>query len=120
MAFISKQLGANYEQQAKALLEHHGYRIIATNFFCKGGEIDLIASKGNLLVFFEVKFRKSQNFGDPSEFITPSKQQKLMRCAQFFLKKHPELAHWQMRFDVLAFWGNAGEMNWIENAFGGW
>ena len=120
MSLFSKKQGHNYEQRAADYLKSQGFQILAQNFFCKGGELDLVAQKAQRLVFIEVKYRKSRNYGDPSEYVSADKQQKLQRCAQVFLQKNPNYNSLEMRFDVMTFCGEETQPQWIENAFGGW
>ena len=68
-------------------LEQKGYIMIAKNFSCKLGEIDLIARQGKTIVFIEVKTRSSCEFGLPQESIGPKKVRHLRRCAQFYINK---------------------------------
>ena len=115
----AKKSGQQKEQQACDWLQTQGFHILAQNYLCKGGEIDIIAlSSNSTLVFFEVKYRKNSHFGHPSEFVTPKKQQRIIHCAQYFLLKHPQLTHHPMRFDVITFEGKQTTPEWIENAFG--
>lgn len=111
-------IGQQKEQQAKLWLQRKHIQIIADNFRCKGGEIDLIGLSNDELIFFEVKYRKQNNYGHPAEFVTASKQQKLIHAAQTYLLKHPQYQNHAMRFDVITFEGEDTEPNWIENAFG--
>lgn len=115
--------GQQKEQQAQAWLKQQQIEIIAQNFHCKGGEIDLIGlstvdSKEPTLIFFEVKYRKNSDYGHPSEFVTPVKQQRIILCAQNFLLKHPEYTDYAMRFDVIGFAGEQKSPDWIQDAFG--
>lgn len=123
--------GQQKERQARVWLEQHNIEIIAQNFHCRGGEIDLIGlskhpkptnpkhlEKQPRLIFFEVKYRKNNLHGHPAEFVTPQKQQRILLCAQTFLLKHPNLATLPMQFDVITFEGLQTTPEWIEDAFG--
>ena len=116
--------GQQKELQARAWLEQHHIEIIAQNFLCRGGEIDLIGrskatkNQPSRLIFFEVKYRKNSLYGHPAEFVTPQKQHRLLLCAQTFLLKHPDLADSPMQFDVITFEGEQTTPEWIEDAFG--
>lgn len=110
-----KRIGDQKEQLAKAYLVQHQLRFIEQNFHCKWGEIDLIFQDptSNQLVFVEVRYRSSKQYGGAAASITPAKQQKIKKSALFYLsqrKIEPNL-----RFDVIAIDGN--EINWIQNAF---
>ncbi len=69
----NQQLGRIGEDTAKAFLECKGYRILHRNFRCRAGEIDLVALKGRILHFIEVKTRQGDSYGHPAESITPKK-----------------------------------------------
>ncbi|GKT11654.1 MAG: putative endonuclease [Thiomicrorhabdus sp.] len=126
-------IGRQKEQQAEAWLKKQKIKIIAQNFTCKGGEIDLIGLTNEhpplskicnpknsepILIFFEVKYRKNSLYGHPAEFVTPQKQQRIIHSAELFLLKHPKLNHHAMRFDVITFEGDQKEPDWIQDAFG--
>ncbi len=89
------------ELLAAAVLVLKGYRIAARNWRCALGEIDLIARRGDLVVFVEVKTRTSRAAGAPEEALTAAKQARLVRLAQVYLSR------WRgstpaCRFDVVA------------------
>lgn len=115
--FQHLKIGQQKEQQAKQWLKKQGFKIIAENYHCKGGEIDLIGLKDENLTFFEVKFRQSSNYGHPAEMVTYQKQQHIVHCAQTFLLKHPKHQERAMQFDVLTFSADQTEPDWIQNAF---
>ena len=102
------ELGAWGENLAAAQLEKEGYRIRERNFRCRLGEIDIIAQKGDILAFVEVKLRKSSSHGEAREFVTASKQQKLRMTASFFLTGRPWTQDLQPRFDVLEIYAPQG------------
>ena len=95
---ISGQLGEN---AAAAFLRKKGYEIIERNFRTRTGEIDIIAIDKDTLAFVEVKARYSDEFGSPLEAITYWKLKSLIRTAQFYKLKHPELPE-LMRIDAVA------------------
>lgn len=117
---MSKQLGQDYEQHAEAFLIKQGFQILARNFYCKGGELDLVGLDQGCLVFIEVKYRQTEKFGHPNEFVSAQKQQRLYRCAQNFLLKHPPYQSHPMRFDVIAFLKAQSNPDWTKDAFGSW
>jgi putative endonuclease len=84
-----KRLGTEGETIARAYLEQHGWRIVAMNFRCSAGEMDVIAEEPTLpiptLVFVEVKTRRGARHGSPRESVDLRKQQKLATVAQTFL-----------------------------------
>ncbi len=96
-----QRLGKQGESLAARHLQSKGYRIIARNFRTRNGEIDLIATNRNTLVFIEVKTRIGNLYGEPLESITPWKIRALIRTANFFQSFHPELPQSQ-RIDAIA------------------
>ncbi|MBQ9663205.1 MAG: YraN family protein [Oscillospiraceae bacterium] len=94
------ELGAWGEQQAALYLQQQGYRIAARNYRCRMGEIDLIAQKDETLAFVEVKLRKDACHGEAREFVTASKQQKLILAARYYIMSHPQAEELSLRFDV--------------------
>ena len=81
-----KALGSRGEDYACRYLLGQGYAIVQRNFRCRMGEIDIIASKNNILCFIEVKTRASVRYGRPVEAVTKAKQQKIYRCAEYYLQ----------------------------------
>ena len=115
-----RQIGDAGEEIAAGYLTEHGYQIIARNFSCKAGETDIIAQKGNVIVFAEVKTRKSTLFGLACEAVDAKKQRRLLICAQLFLKMNPRFRYCSPRMDIIEVYRNNGfcRVNHIENAFG--
>lgn len=94
--------GNNGEKIAEKYLEEKGYEIIKRKFhFGKIGEIDLIAKDGDVIVFVEVKARKSAEFGSGLEAITPTKQRHLINVARGFLYDK-KIENTYTRFDVIS------------------
>lgn len=94
-------LGARGEYLAERFLRRAGFRIVARNYRCPAGELDLIARDGDALVFIEVKTRAADDDADPEENIGPAKQSQLIRTARDFIARHrfPPGAY---RFDAVA------------------
>lgn len=91
MAASRVRLGRQGERLARQYLEGAGYGIVAANYRCPWGEIDLIAQDGRELVFVEVRTRRSVNYGTPPESITAAKREHLRAAALDYLqKRHPE------------------------------
>ena len=95
------QLGAEGEARAAEHLTREGFHILARNTRPGGVEIDLIARRGRLLVFAEVKTRSSRRFGPPELAVDPRKQARIVRGAAAWLREHRPRAP-RVRFDVLA------------------
>ena len=109
------KLGSAAENAAADFLQQQGLKLIARNFRCPYGEIDLIMQDGKTLVFIEVRLRNSNNFGGAAMSITQSKQQKLKRSAERYIQIHGECA---CRFDaVLMQTIDTGTLEWVHNAF---
>lgn len=114
------RVGAAGEALAERTLRGRGYQIVARNWHCRYGELDLIAEEGGELVFVEVKTRRGTALGLPEEALTPSKRLRLLAAAQQYLleQETPERAY---RFDVVAIEldgrGTTGEVRIYSNAF---
>lgn len=95
------ELGKKGEQLAAAFLEREGYQILCTNYYFDKAEIDIIAQKTkNTLVFVEVKTRNSNFFGDPQDFVKPSKIKLLVKAAnEYVISNNLDV---EVRFDVIA------------------
>jgi putative endonuclease len=89
------------EDEAARELAELGYRILARNYRCRGGEADLVAEDGETLVFVEVKARSSLRHGLPREAVGWRKQQRLKSAAERYLHDHPEAEERPVRFDVV-------------------
>ena len=119
----SNEAGKNGEKIAADYLRKKGYRIVSRNFRSKRGEIDLIATTGNYLVFVEVKERAANAMVSPLEAVTSAKRARIIRAAQYYLMRYP--SHLQPRFDVIAIehrLDGVYAVTHLENAFegGGW
>ncbi|MFQ5988424.1 MAG: YraN family protein [Candidatus Methylomirabilales bacterium] len=80
-------IGMEGEAVARRFLEGLGFRIVEENFVCPLGEIDLIAKDGEILVFVEVKARRSARFGTPAEAVHAKKQRQILRVAEAYLRE---------------------------------
>jgi putative endonuclease len=78
------------------------YKILDTNCWLGGSELDVVARRGRTLVFCEVKSKSGTAFGDPLEMVTTTKIRRLRRAAEGWLARHPELSDLEVRFDVIA------------------
>lgn len=100
------------EERAMRHLESRGLSLVARNFRCRGGEIDLVMQDRNTLVFVEVRQRADARFGGAAASVTAGKQRRLVLAAQVFLQRYAEVP--PCRFDVVAI--EAGNLHWIPNA----
>lgn len=116
----TKDIGNFGENAAAEFLEDNGYEILRRNFLLKFGEVDIIAEKDGCKVFVEVKTRKNNLYGNPSEFVNLKKQQRIKKAAACFA----DLVNDDVRFDVIEViyeekYGSltATDINHIVNAF---
>jgi putative endonuclease len=82
-----RAVGIEGEAVARRFLEGLGFRIVEENFSCPLGEIDLIAEEGGILVFVEVKTRRSARFGTPAEAVHARKQRQILRVAEAYMRE---------------------------------
>jgi putative endonuclease len=94
------EIGRSGEAVAEAYLRARHFRIVAKNFRCRAGEIDLVARDGGELVFVEVRSRRGGRTGTALESVTAAKQLRVARVARYYLAAHG-LADVASRFDVL-------------------
>ena len=87
-------------------LRKHHYRLVAMNYRSRFGEIDLIVSNREYLVFVEVKLRKSARFARALEHVDPNKQNRLRTTAEIYLSQNP--TNLQPRFDVIEIYAPDG------------
>lgn len=111
--------GSIYEQKARVYLETQGLKFIAANQTFKCGELDLVMTDGDTIVFVEVRQRKSNRFGSAVESIDYRKQQKWINAANIWLftKRNQSLDTAKCRFDVVAFEGDNPPL-WLPNFLG--
>src|SRR5689334_18098174 len=116
-----KKLGPAGEEHACGMLKKRGDRLVARNFSCARGELDLVSWHGDTLVFTEVRARSSTKFGSPAETVTAAKQQRVRRAAEWFLMQNLKTPKPPpCRFDVVwivADQGNVKDSGVIEGAF---
>ncbi|MGI5935231.1 MAG: YraN family protein [Oscillospiraceae bacterium] len=119
---MEKKLAGRWgELKAAEYLKSRRYKVIGMNYSCRQGEIDIIAQNKEYLVFAEVKLRKNDRFAQAMEFVTLSKQKKIIAAAQQWLSENP--TELQPRFDVIEIYAPEGSaskeirINHIENAF---
>ena len=117
----AKLLGRWGEAQVADWLRQQGWRVLASGWQCRFGEIDLIAENGQYISFAEVKLRKSDQFAPARAFVDARKQAKLRTTAELYLAQNPTLL--QPRFDVAEVYAPEGTatkqpmIHYIENAF---
>ncbi|WEL41497.1 YraN family protein [Pseudomonas sp. CBSPBW29] len=115
----SAQSGKDAELQALEYLQQQGLRLLAQNWLCKRGELDLVMLDGDTVVFVEVRYRKHAQWGCARQY-RRRKRQKLILAAQFFLLKERRWADHPCRFDVVAIESTprgTADLNWLQDAF---
>lgn len=95
-----EELGRFGENMAAQYLEGEGYEILARNFRCRLGEVDLIAAKDEELAFVEVKTRSQDDFGRPAEALKPKQEANIKKAATVFMLGFGKEEK-QIRFDVV-------------------
>ena len=110
-----RALGSTGEKAAEDWYRTHGYEIVARNWRCREGEIDLVLRQGRQLVFCEVKARSSAAFGTPAEAVTRAKQLRLRRLASRWMEQAGPVRPGVIRFDVASVLSGVVEI--IEGAF---
>jgi putative endonuclease len=102
MSDLRRKLGREGEARAARLLERLGYRILARNVRAGGVELDLVARRGSLVAFVEVKARQGDAHGTPEEAVDARKQARLVRGARAWLREAHGPGVRRVRFDVVA------------------
>ena len=115
MTQARRALGASGEQAAANWYVANGYDVVARNWRCRDGELDLIVRRGRAFVFCEVKTRTSVAFGAPVEAVTRTKQMRLRHLAARWLADHAGIRATEIRFDVASVL--AGQVEVVQGAF---
>lgn len=113
------RVGWKGEDAAVAHLRAEGYRVLARNYRTRRGEIDIVAQRSDILVFVEVKSRKSEKWGRPGAAVDRKKRIKLGRAIQDYLKEH-RYPRTVIRMDIIEIVGDmteTPEIRHLENAF---
>lgn len=116
----TRAIGANAERLAARYLTRKGLISVTQNFNCRLGEIDLIMTDDDCLVFVEVRYRSHNRFSRAGVTVDARKQKKLIRTAALFLARRAQFANSPVRFDVVAIDADANNdesIEWIRDAF---
>ena len=119
---VRMQSGVVAEELAAQYLEVRGLKVLARNLRCKAGELDLVCLDDGVLAIVEVRQRGSAEFGGALGSVTWTKQRKIIRAAQFFMRREMQWKRLPMRFDVLGIEGlpdGAHRIDWVKDAFRG-
>lgn len=111
---LPSETGADAEILAIHHLQQQGLKLIDRNYHSRRGEIDIIMEDGDTLVFIEVKYRQSDQFGSAAEMVTLQKQQKIITTALLYLQQNK--LDRSCRFDVVTITPKNG-IQWIKSAF---
>lgn len=123
MRSISKRQedGRAAEALARTHLERSGLRLLAQNWLCRGGELDLVMLHGDTVVFVEVRYRRHAGWGGALESVDARKRGRLILAAQVFLQQESRWAKHPCRFDVVALspgrTATTPQLDWLQNAF---
>jgi len=112
-----RAVGSEYERKAAEYLEKQGYQILAKNYRCSFGEIDIIGKSDGYLCFIEVKYRSDSEHGFPSEAVDNRKQKRIVRTALTYMHFNNYPEDTPCRFDIVEILDN--EYSLIKNAFEG-
>lgn len=101
----SRRLGPDAERRVRRHFRLRGYRILGSNVWVGGNELDLVVRRGRRLVFCEVKAKSGLGFGSPFEAVTPEKARRVRRAAEAWLAGRPELGHLDVAIEAVAVLG---------------
>ncbi|HEY4369708.1 MAG TPA: YraN family protein [Steroidobacteraceae bacterium] len=115
-----KEAGAAGEAAALEYLLRQGLQLIARNYRCKAGEIDLVMLDGPSLALIEVRYRADTAFGGAAASVTYRKQRRIVMAARHLLMTRAELHRYPVRFDVIALAPRQDrlQVQWLKGAFG--
>jgi putative endonuclease len=114
----SKELGNWGEQIAVDYLQNHNVKIVGRNIRTNYGEIDILGQKDGVLIFFEVKTRRTEKFGNPEDAVNYIKQEHMKNSALEFIQSNQDM-EMDWRIDVIAIYigkENKFQIRWFKNA----
>lgn len=111
----TRAIGTRAEQRALTHYRLRGYRVLATNLWVGGYELDLVLQRGRTIVFCEVKSKRGAERGDPLEMVTPEKVRRIRQAAETWLAANPQPREVELRFDVAA--ERTGKLQVVASAF---
>jgi len=103
---MSRVAGFSFEERAANWLRQIGFQILERNYTVKGGEIDLVCDDAGTLVFVEVRARRDNDHGSPSETISATKRSRIVHAARMYLVER-QIEDRACRFDVIAIEGDS-------------
>jgi putative endonuclease len=114
---MTQKIGEEAEQKALDYLTKQGLNLVARNYRCRLGEIDLVMNDRVHLIFIEVRARATSDFGGGLASITYAKRQKIIKTTSHYLLTQNIKEQQPVRFDVVSIDGPAGRLIWIKDAF---
>jgi putative endonuclease len=120
MADLRRQRGTQAEQLAADYLKARGIEIVARNFTCRAGELDLVCLDHEVVAIIEVRQRCSQEFGGALQSVSWRKQRNIIRATRYFLQRQADWQGRALRFDVFAVQGppdGVHQLIWVKDAF---
>ncbi|CBK74728.1 conserved hypothetical protein TIGR00252 [Butyrivibrio fibrisolvens 16/4] len=111
----NRKQGNDFESLAADFLKRNGMTILKQNYYCKMGEVDIIARDKEYLVFVEVKYRTTKRAGTAAEAVGFNKKRKISRCADVYMMQNHMSGDTSVRFDVVAI--EEGHLSHYKNAF---
>lgn len=117
MKQFNRQKGGEGEEIAAKYLRKRGYQILEQNYSVKFGEIDLVVSQNNILIFVEVKLKTTDDFGTPEEMIGKAKLSQVERMAQLYLMQNPQIEEMfdSFRIDAVCIVGSKNNVERIKH-----
>jgi putative endonuclease len=116
MSQARRNLGRWGEELAARHLEAQGGRIVATNWRCTAGEVDIVVLDGDCMAFVEVRTRRGRAYGSPEESITPQKLARMAAVAESYVYEEGWKGNWRLDVvAVLALHGREPEIEWYKN-----
>lgn len=111
--------GNEAEERACRYLQRQGLSLTARNYRSPFGEIDIVMQDGPVLVFVEVRYRASSDFGLAAETVDARKQARLRATAEHYLQNTPRASKKACRFDIVAITGDGedGDFSWLRDVF---
>lgn len=113
--YNKRTIGSEYEDKAVEYMKNSGYVIVERNFYCRQGEVDIIARDGKYLVFVEVKYRRDTKKGYPAEAVTYYKRNRIIKASKYYMYKNRISEGQAVRFDVVSITNDNIEL--IKDAF---
>jgi putative endonuclease len=114
---LRTEAGSEAENRALAYLQQFGLKLIARNYRCKAGELDLVMLEGSTLVLVEVRYRSSLGYGGAAASVTLKKQRRIINAGRHLLATRADLRKFRARFDVIAMSELRQDPQWIKAAF---